>query len=179
MADREGVDMAERTCSIEECERSHAGRGWCNLHYQRWKTHGNPLHPVPKRERNHACKVEDCDVAPRSRTSDWCAKHYHRWYTTGDENHQPARGRVFRKDNGYMVVYDPGHPMAGPQGSLLEHRAVLFDRIGLGPHRCYWCEEPVNWFAGLHVHQRCEERPHHRRRSALIATVTERLAPAR
>ena len=35
--------MAERTCSIEDCDRTVAVRGWCELHYQRWWKHGDPL----------------------------------------------------------------------------------------------------------------------------------------
>lgn len=37
-----GADMAERTCSIEGCDRPHAARGWCALHYGRWRKHGDP-----------------------------------------------------------------------------------------------------------------------------------------
>ena len=40
-------DMAKRTCSIDGCERAHECRGWCSMHYQRWKRHGHP----------HACQV--------------------------------------------------------------------------------------------------------------------------
>lgn len=31
------------TCSIDDCEREHYARGWCRMHYRRWKAHGNPL----------------------------------------------------------------------------------------------------------------------------------------
>lgn len=34
--------MAKRTCSMEGCLRAHFGRGWCQLHYDRWRTHGDP-----------------------------------------------------------------------------------------------------------------------------------------
>jgi hypothetical protein len=30
-------------CTIDGCERPHYGRGWCNMHYTRWRTHGDPL----------------------------------------------------------------------------------------------------------------------------------------
>lgn len=35
--------MANRTCSLPGCEDPHEARGWCTKHYQRWKTHGDPL----------------------------------------------------------------------------------------------------------------------------------------
>lgn len=34
--------MGKRTCSIEGCDRPHAARGWCDLHYRRWQRAGTP-----------------------------------------------------------------------------------------------------------------------------------------
>ena len=62
--------MAERICSVPDCDRPigrKGARGWCNKHYQRWLAHGDPeicLRPnagrwlpttVPR-----TCSVEDC-----------------------------------------------------------------------------------------------------------------------
>jgi hypothetical protein len=30
------------TCSVLDCERPVRARGWCELHYNRWKRHGDP-----------------------------------------------------------------------------------------------------------------------------------------
>lgn len=35
--------MAQRTCSIEGCEKPAKCRGWCPTHYSRWQRHGDPL----------------------------------------------------------------------------------------------------------------------------------------
>lgn len=35
--------MTERKCSIGGCPKSHLARGYCSLHYQAWKRHGDPL----------------------------------------------------------------------------------------------------------------------------------------
>lgn len=32
-----------KVCSIDGCERQHVARGWCALHYNRWRAHGDPL----------------------------------------------------------------------------------------------------------------------------------------
>jgi hypothetical protein len=36
VADRKGVDMPDRTCSIEGCGRPQRRREWCSQHYARW-----------------------------------------------------------------------------------------------------------------------------------------------
>lgn len=38
-----GDEMSERTCSIEGCNRAHYGRGYCTLHWNRWRRTGDPL----------------------------------------------------------------------------------------------------------------------------------------
>jgi hypothetical protein len=51
---------------------------------------------------------------------------------------------------GYRTLYRPGHPLigdgAGPD--LMRHRVVLYDKIGAGPHPCYWCGVMVDWLPG-------------------------------
>lgn len=32
-----------KTCSVPGCARKHKGHGWCKLHYDRWRRHGDPL----------------------------------------------------------------------------------------------------------------------------------------
>lgn len=42
-----------------------------------------------------------------------------------------------------------GHPLTtrgGPR--LLEHRRVLYDKLGPGPHSCHWCGAEVHWTSG-------------------------------
>jgi hypothetical protein len=38
--------VAERICSIPDCEDPAKSRGWCNKHYRRWRRFGDPLHPT-------------------------------------------------------------------------------------------------------------------------------------
>lgn len=35
--------MTPEACSIDGCARRRAKRGWCGTHYERWRTHGDPL----------------------------------------------------------------------------------------------------------------------------------------
>ena len=32
-----------KTCGIDGCEKRHEARGFCIMHYQRWRKHGDPL----------------------------------------------------------------------------------------------------------------------------------------
>jgi DNA-binding XRE family transcriptional regulator len=34
--------MRSKICSLENCERKHKAKGWCNLHYRRFLRHGDP-----------------------------------------------------------------------------------------------------------------------------------------
>lgn len=83
MTDREGVDMAQRTCS--KCTRPVKARGMCQRHYRAWlkspegmvaeKGHGRPRKiPTP-------CLVAECD---RPATSlGLCSMHRRRQKRTG------------------------------------------------------------------------------------------------
>lgn len=50
--------------------------------------------------------------------------------------------------NGYVRVTEKNHPLATKDGFVYEHRKVLFDAIGVGPHRCNWCDATVSWVKG-------------------------------
>lgn len=69
--------MAERTCSVQDCGRACLARGWCGMHYQRWKIHGSPDGRPIK-----FCDVNGCDEVVLRRQ--WCMKHYARWRKHGD-----------------------------------------------------------------------------------------------
>lgn len=89
--------MANRTCSIEGCDRPHCGRGWCSMHHQRWRKHGHPL----GKPRPLICQVEGCGKSPYARG--WCRAHYARWQRNGD----PGGGRrAYSFDETFFDVID-------------------------------------------------------------------------
>lgn len=56
--------MAHGTCSIEGCDtEDDLRRGWCNRHYARWRTHGDPtvtvLDPSPEARIRAQTAVQD------------------------------------------------------------------------------------------------------------------------
>jgi len=62
--------------------------------------------------------------------------------------YNPPRPRA-KKPGRYLMIYCFGHPLADSTGRLLEHRLVLFDKIGPGTHPCYWCRKKLTWEYGL------------------------------
>lgn len=46
-------------------------------------------------------------------------------------------------------LYRPDHPLAGTNGYVAEHRAVLYEKIGPGQHSCHWCGITVAWTTRL------------------------------
>lgn len=76
--------MAERTCSIEGCERRAAKRGWCATHYQRWRRHGDPLGGGRARASHgfrSICEVAGCDEPVIA--GGHCNRHHWRWRRHG------------------------------------------------------------------------------------------------
>ena len=87
--------MAERICSVEGCDRKHFGKSFCQMHYQRWRTHGDPLLGAAVRNPDY-CTVDGCDKPKHSRG--WCPMHYQRWriYGSLDPEFPPVKQRPRR-----------------------------------------------------------------------------------
>ena len=78
-------DMAQRTCSIDGCDKPLKGYGWCRNHYERQRRHGDPLggDPTPRpRPVDGLCTIDGCDHPHYARG--WCNMHYLRWRHNGD-----------------------------------------------------------------------------------------------
>lgn len=81
--------MTHRTCKIDGCGRKHYARGYCNKHWQRWRTHGDPnfvTKHVPK-----VCKEDNCETTQIARG--WCQHHYDAWRIHGDPLHHEKNQR--------------------------------------------------------------------------------------
>lgn len=69
------------TCSIEGCTKAgRITRGWCSMHYQRWKAHGDPVFKKPLANVGE-CGVDGCEGPARKRG--WCESHYSQWRREG------------------------------------------------------------------------------------------------
>ena len=67
-----------RSCTIADCDRTHYGHGWCQLHYRRMRNTGTTADPPPPPT---SCTIDDCDREHYARG--WCKVHYMRWFRTG------------------------------------------------------------------------------------------------
>lgn len=92
--------MGKSTCSIEDCGRPHFARGWCNMHWKRWRRHGDPL--ANHRLTRGVCVIEGCGTPHEARG--WCRRHYLIWQAHGDPLYIPqgpeARFWAFVDKNG-------------------------------------------------------------------------------
>jgi hypothetical protein len=123
-------------CSVEACGRTTKARGWCDLHYKRWRVHGDPLAYRKIRKR---CTVDECDAFVHGRGM--CRMHYkraarhgdprvkHNRWTTG-EGRAKVGTRYFDRHSGYVRVYDPEHANANANGCVKEHTWVMSRHLG-------------------------------------------------
>lgn len=138
-------------CSIQGCERKPHTR-WkgdaalCNRHWLRLYSNGTP----ELRERVFSswaiCTEPGCDKEARSSKGKVCEMHYAR-KRVGYAGPFAAPA-VVQLQHGYEGNRSlPHHPISGPTGQLYEHRRVLFEAIGSGPHTCEWCAKPIDWWS--------------------------------
>ena len=80
-----------RLCSLDGCERVHYSRGWCEMHWKRWRRWGDPngCAPRPSPEQKPPCSIDGCDR--ESSVRGWCQMHYSRWKRTGNATHERKR----------------------------------------------------------------------------------------
>ena len=113
-------------CAVNGCDRSEKiTRGWCGMHYKRWRKTGNPLgklQGVPSRA-NVGCKIEGCENPHNARG--WCLTHYNRWKQKNDPMKLIQKGWHV-DSNGYIRVMDPDFPTK----TIGQHRLIMSQQLG-------------------------------------------------
>lgn len=161
----------DKQCTVDGCARAHAARGYCQMHWSRWKKHGDPLVCLKAEELPDLCEVAGCDRESRSRWKGgtvMCAFHYLRMKTLGSvDDPRPAP-----PSNGLCVA--PGcsvHPRSnGAQycerhyyqirrtGSLLtkvvKGMKVVAEVVRFS--ECQYCGKPTT--GNKHCSSRCSTR---------------------
>jgi len=70
--------MADRTCSVEDCEKRAVGRKTCGMHHQRLRRLGSTDLPARTRQ---TCSVDGCEK--RYQCRGYCPMHYRRLRLNG------------------------------------------------------------------------------------------------
>lgn len=157
----------------EFCDSPVISRGWCSKHYQRWKKTGDPLgfrerSPLSDEKRSKSIREKWLDpdyrarqlVAREANRELAAEKQRQNWSDPEYRERQSKAKRISGTDHyiskqGYVVLrYQFDHPLASFYGELLEHRKVLYEKIGPGSHPCHWCGKMREWAnggQGIHV----------------------------
>jgi HNH endonuclease len=120
-----------KKCSIRGCSKPSRQRGWCYMHYYRWRRHGDPQRTLRPYRGPTECSVDRCQRKPMAQGL--CSPHYQRLRHHGDvDADRPIRERLGRYvHNGYMLVFVPKDtPGRGKNGYMLEHRYVMQEYLG-------------------------------------------------
>ena len=111
-------------CSAtEDCPKPAFHRGWCSMHYERWKTHGDfTTVKKPGNPRSLGnCQIDD-GKGPCGRPAiakELCTKHYQRWKKLGDPQ-ATKLNRDLTPEERFLEKVDKngptleGHPELGP-----------------------------------------------------------------
>lgn len=120
-------------CTLPGCDKKTVARGYCTMHYQRWRTYGDPGEPEPRKVSGQTtCRVEGCGSQADSRHL--CFKHYKRWQMFGDE----GITRISERDPEHMLSY---------RGA---HRRVEAERGAAGDYPCQECGKRASEWAYNH-----------------------------
>lgn len=120
------------TCSIEGCDKTTVGRGWCRTHYNRWHRYGDPLRTPPSWSERFMAQMEP--------QPDGCI-----WFTGCIDKHGYG---VTRKDNRQWRAHRAAYELLVgpiPDGLILDHT----------------CHNGTDCLGGLEcMHRRCVNPNH-------------------
>ena len=69
-----------RLCSVDGCKRKHAAQGFCAMHYERMRNHGNVGIAESMRDLYTSCKMPNC--TNKHLAKGLCSSHYVKRYTS-------------------------------------------------------------------------------------------------
>lgn len=124
------MSLSIKQCSIADCNMQHTAKGYCRIHYRRYRKHGNPDIVLKPRKENHLdCKVDGCI---RKRTNKgYCQMHFLRWKKSGNvggvgPKHNPPGMSYCITGDGYVIVSNPSNPLK----RIMEHRLIMENFLG-------------------------------------------------
>ena len=117
-----------KICEVKECERivgRHGAKGFCPLHYRRYKLHGDPYYtPYHKK-----CSVVNCNRIKQT-SMGYCKKHGKR-YNRGADPQLPSN-----RDKRSAI--DMGDHALIPLGVLAKNGYAIVDKEDMGLEKYLW-----------------------------------------
>lgn len=113
-----------RTGEWEPFRAARATGGWCAGHAAQWYEK-RPLKPL--RRRRTGCDFPNCSNPHHCRG--YCAAHYQQ-LRQGKRLTPLNQKKGWYKRNGYVYVWEPGHPNADKRGYVAEHANVMAVVLG-------------------------------------------------
>lgn len=122
-------------CSIPDCTGKARKRGWCGKHYERWRTHGDPLAYFPNKQTGLPCSIEGCYKPVVAMYL--CQMHYARKFRHGNTDslvpnygactitHKQGYimrwvGDKYRMEHILLMEAHIGGPL--PEGAIVHHK---------------------------------------------------------
>ena len=123
---KEKIEISRPTCIVEGCKKFAFAFRYCSKHYLTWKKYRRPI---------------------RKRREGFIPLPLHR------ELHNKLIDSYKNIDNQFLISgqykfikIDKSHPLCKGRNIIPEHRFVLYESIGEGPHSCYWdCGKSLDW----------------------------------
>lgn len=133
------------TASCEECGQSFQYYK-CNRLNPRYCCRACSTAARRKKAIVGKCAHDGCNrtAQHRSPAGELCHSCYSQFIRTGGTVRLPRRMQSQRK-SGYITLTSPGHPLSHANGSVFEHRLVMWEVCHGECGECYWCNAALTW----------------------------------
>ena len=117
-------------------DRRHCGQRQCTLKRQCARA-------AVRVAAHKECVVDGCARPAIYTGFGLCRTCWLQQHRTGSTIRKSPQTRL-RRPSGYIALWAPDHPLARDgRNRVYEHRVVLYDALGPGPHACFWCDMPL------------------------------------
>lgn len=155
--------MVPKFCSVSECKNSgQLSRGWCQMHYARWKRHGATGSAEKQVTATSwagiACKVPGC--GSQAKSLGYCSAHYKRFRRWGDPQVKRPTTPAHVRFEGKFSRLTPSECWEWKAG-VGNHGYGIFhpDKTGqVLAHRYAYIAEHGEIPEGLHIDHLCRNR---------------------